>query len=286
MQELYAFKLYNVFHMFLFILPAEIQSPLPAVHSYNMQRELKNSVAISFNISSNPSESSDPDIRYALLRVYRKPLSSDQLALLEEKCSNLSITNLQLYTQISATESHAVYALRAVQSLSPLNSTFSTGEWVEFLNLTSIYKQFVASIEKTPNKTSTATFHIRLSVGGSCASVSPSDLGFESVSEYRAQLIGIARETTDKDIDFSKIMSYLAHNQPRTRRQTSNSTAREQFNRLATAAPPPGSPTLATEQSTVPPPSSLPSVQNISRGRCALYHYYVSVVLFIFFSRN
>ena len=177
-----------------FSLCAENQSTLPELHSFNTNRELKDTLAISFNLAST-SEERDGVVKYAILRVYREPVELASL-----NCSNLSDLTLQLYTQTSTKGGNPVFSLRGAQSLSP--DTFSQGGWVEFLNLTSTYKAIVES------GTSTSRLNTRLAVSSStCSGLSPSDLGFVSMESYRAQLVGFKENPLFDAEEFSDIIA-------------------------------------------------------------------------------
>lgn len=154
---------------------AENQSTLPELHSFNTNRELKDTLAISFNLTSSSEEEGDGIVKYAILRVYREPVELASL-----NCSNLSDLTLQLYTQTSTKGGNPVFSLRGAQPLSPAN--FNQGGWVEFLNLTSMYKAMVESDTR---------LNTRLALSSpTCSGLSPSDLGFVSLESYRAQLVG------------------------------------------------------------------------------------------------
>lgn len=234
--------------------PAENQSALPALHSFNRKRELKNSLAISFNVSGGQRDV----IRYAMLRVYREPV--DKLALLQENCSSLSELSLQLYTQTSTEGENPIFSLRGVQSLSQAN--FTQGEWVEFLNLTNMYKSFMETVQEEleDGELATAVLNTRLTVNSpSCSSLSPSALGFVSVAEYRAQLVGLGENLIENEVRFSDLIT-------RSRR---NSDTDE----LSTEAP--------SNQTMNPGPTQPSSVPLNSPGdyrysRCQLYRHYVS----------
>lgn len=202
-------------------------------------------------------------IRYAMLRVYRKPV--DNLALLQENCSNLSNLSLQLYTQTSTEGGNPVFSLRGVQSLSQAN--FTQGAWVEFLNLTTMYKSLIATIEEEleDGALATAVLNTRLTVNSpSCSSLSPSGLGFVSVAEHRAQLVVFEENLIENEVRFSDVMSIIA----RSRR---NSETVE----LSIEAP---SNQTRNPEPTQPTNEPLNNPGDYRYPRCQLYRHYVSKV--------
>lgn len=255
-------------------------SPSPALHSFNKQRELNHSFGISFNVSLTVGQSAI--IRYAMLRVYREPLSADKLASLHQSCSNLSNISLQLYTQIGEEGDTAVFSLQAVQSLSGMDPTQE--EWVEFLNLTNMYNSLVTDGQnKLHNGLHIITaLHTRLVVRApACPSLSPSDLGFVSFADHRAQLVGFEDNTIEAD--YSRVLSFIAkESHKRARRQVEDAAGSGDldFHSLnlateATEAPTPARPVPVS--ATGRPP--LGHHTEYTNNRCTLYHHYVSHML-------
>lgn len=256
------------------VLSAENQSEsaVPALHSFNTKRQLKNSLAISFNVSL-PAGRQDI-IRYAMLRIYREPAAWD---LLEHNCSNVSDLSLQLYTQMSTEGGNPVFSLRGVQPLS--QADFEEGEWVEFLNLTSMYKSL---IESSVRDEGVAVLHARLTVGSpTCSSLSPSDLGVVSIGNHRAQLVGF--EEVQKDS--SGLLSHLVEHLARIKRQAEEegSSNEEGLDSLSTEAPPSSNSAtfeVPTEGPTLPFSNTpLDNPTNYRYSRCQLYNQHVSQLL-------
>lgn len=235
------------------------------MHSFNKKRELKNSLAISFNVSLTGGQSEV--VRYAMLRVYRQPV--DRIALLQNNCSNISEFTLQLYTQTSTDGGNPVFSLRGVQSLSQVD--FTQGEWVEFLNLTSMYKSLIESLqgELEPGEFATTVLNARLAVNSpSCSDLSPSALGFVSVNEHRAQLVGFEENSIGEDLSFSDMMSIVARSRRNVEGNTDNSGVT-----LTTVAP------STTNQTTAEVPTANAPLNNPADyrySRCRLYRHYVS----------
>ena len=216
----------------------------PAVHVLSRRKSkiIKNSLAISFNVSQTWGH--DGIIRYALLRVHREPVDVEMLAHLTQRCGSLSKFKLRLFTQIE--DGSQAYKLVAAKPLPVANLT--EGEWVEFWNITKLYAAMVKSIQKElgEDKTHmTKVLRTRLQLKTpSCGPLSPSVLGFSSVAEHKAQLVGVEETTIDKDLTFSKVMSMIARQQylqKRSRRQVTEETTsmegQEEDLHLATAAP-------------------------------------------------
>lgn len=251
------------------VFPAENQTTLPtALHSYNKMRELKNSLAISFNVSLTGGQGDI--VRYAMLRVYREPV---ELALLQENCSNLSDLSLQLYTQTSMEGENPVFTLRGVQSLSQAN--FTQGEWVEFLNLTSVYRTLIETAQEDLEEGALATgvLNTRLTVNSpSCSHLSPSALGFVSIAKHRAQLVGFEVNTIENRARFSDMMTLIA----RFRRSPDRSPRAIP---LSTAAPSNRTSTTSTAIPAIPSPPPLPS--NPEDHGCRLYSHHVSVCVMV-----
>ena len=225
-------------------------------------RELKNSLAISFNVSLTGGQGDI--VRYAMLRVYREPV---ELALLQENCSNFS---LQLYTQTSTEGENSIFTLRGVQSLS--QADFTQGEWVEFLNLTNVYRTLIETIQEGLEEgvLATGVLNTRLTVNSpSCSNLSPSSLGFTSVAEHRAQLVGFEENSDESIIRFSDMMTFIA----RFRRDSDRSPRDIP---LSTGASSDTTSTISPVTVSYPLPTLPANFRRESRG-CALYSYYVSL---------
>ena len=235
--------------------------PSKAVHSYNDARELKNSMAISFQISFTYSQT---DLaRYSMLRVYRNPLSADQILSLQQKCNNFSNVNLQLYTQTSVKNGIPVFSLRAVQSLS--ESDFTRGEWIEFFNLTKMYKSTIQSIQRELNEAHlTELLQMRLTLSGPCPDLSPSELGFTSTSEHRAQLLGMVENSMQKELIFSRVVRAIV--EERARRDTIDSGSGSESSQ---------------ESADITTSSTQSSINNYLHTKCRLRKLYVSFTLFL-----
>lgn len=199
-----------------------------------------------------------------MLRVYREPV--DEFALLQNNCSDLSDLSVQLYTQTSAEGEQPVFSLRGVQS-SDVNLT--QGGWVEFLNLTSMYKSLIETVleELEDGALATAVLNTRLTVSSpSCANLTPSSLGFISVAEYRAQLVGFEENLINNDRSFSDMMSSIA----RSRRSAERPA-------LATEAPSSGTNSENPTLSSASEPLSNPG--DYEQRRCTLYRHHVSLTI-------
>ena len=255
------------------------------MHSYNIERELKNSLEISFNISLTPDQ--DEIIHYAMLRLYRQPLSFDQIAALQHRCSNLSSLTLQLYTQASTESSTPVFSVRSVQSLSEIDLT--RGKWVEFLNLTRVYKSMIEPMyKKLSEEITDQVLHLRLTVGGPCSDLSPSDLGFISVLEYKAQLIGLTENLIQKNLPFSRVMSLIAKEQSRAKRQADEvqlgsgqplvETEESRLETLDFTEASNESNIVTFTENDQPPtePTNEPPRMHYNSLRCTFFRYYVS----------
>jgi hypothetical protein len=196
-----------------------------------------------------------------MLRVYREPV---ELTMLQDNCTDLSQLSLQLYTQTTMEGESSVYTLRGTQSLSQTN--YTVGGWVEFLNLTSMYKSLIDSIheELEDGAIATAVFNTRLTVNSpSCSNLSPSALGFVSLADHRAQLVGFEDNSIEDKVSFSDMMSLVA----RSRRQAELAV-------LATE--PPSNETMATINSEPAQNLPLENPGDYELSRCQLYTYDVS----------
>lgn len=205
-----------------------------------------------------------------MLRVYRKPV--EELALLRNRCSDLSELSLQLYTQTSTEGEQQVFALRSVQSISQVN--FTQGGWVEFLNLTSMYKSLIDNAREELGN-ATVVLNTRLAVSTPlCSNLTPSALGFISVAEHRAQLIGFEENPVERDISFSDMVSFIA----RSRRSAGDEETTGDMLELSSEAPRRTTnsvpPTVSPTQPSANEPLSDPSAYKYSR--CRLYRHHVS----------
>lgn len=286
----------------------EVPSPPPARRASGRRRAIKNSLAISFNISQMRGHSGI--VRYALLRVHREPVAEEKLALLHRKCGKPSRFRLRLYTQKGVGKNgREVYSLSAVKTLPTAN--LSQEEWVEFQDITKMYTSVVQDMQERlgENETHiTKVVQVRLELSSpSCRFISPSELGFSSTAENKAQLVGLEETTIGKDLSFSRVMTAIAKQQHflrRSRRQaepegvapvstettgsvqlvtespsTDNTNSTETTGPVSTSSPRTDSPTPARTDSPTPARTDSPTPatpDEYLNKRCKLYYYTVS----------
>lgn len=291
------FYIYSLFNYY-----TETQSPSQAFHSYNTAKDLNGSLEISFNVSHTTGQMDI--VRYALLRVYRRAVSPDQWTTLLHSCSNnMSDLKLQLYTQTSTRGEAALFSLRAVQSLS--DTDFTREGWVEFLNITRLYRSLVDSmLNESGEMYSTRLLRTRLVLsgeGGCSGNLSLQDLGFGSVSyEHRAQLVGLVESKLQKSFKFSRVVLAVMEDKVRNRREATEETVGSggdsdgltipdeplpleastediPTQQLPSSSPPP--PTSATaRQAPISTSTVSPSdIRELSYTRCSHRSHYVSV---------
>lgn len=217
-------------------------------------------------------------IRYAILRVYRERLSAERLASLRQNCSDLSDVSLQLYSQTSTEGDSPVFSLRGVQ---PLGDDLTRDEWVEFLDLTKMYRSLVEAIsssEEEADETQTRVLHTRLEVSGSssCPDLHPSDLGVVAVTDYEAQLVAFEDNLVKEDFSFSHIMSVIAKDLTRTRRQA-------EVVLLGSGEGEEVTPDVPDEEPTVPSSATLENPADYRNKRCQLYRHNVSIIIIMAF---
>ena len=182
---------------------AEDTDPSTALLAYNTERELKNTLEISFNISISTRHVDI--IRFAMLRLYRQSLTPNQLEIVKRKCGSdfdLSNVTLQIYSRSGTIGNLSTFSLRAVHSL--YGSDLAEEEWVEFMNLTRMYKDLVDSVHNSPHRNIT----FRLAVRAPCSSITPTELGFVfTTSKQKPQLVEFAENALQKEMTFSQVLS-------------------------------------------------------------------------------
>lgn len=205
-----------------------------------------------------------------MLRVYRERLSAERLASLQQNCSNLSNVSLQLYSQTSTEGDSPVFSLRGVQ---PLRDNLTQDEWVEFLDLTKMYKSLVETMNSEDGtQTISRVLHTRLRVSGSssCPDLHPSDFGVVAVTEYEAQLVTFEDNLIKEDFSFSHIMSIIAKDLTRSRRQAEAVL-------VGSGEAPVVTPDVPDEEPTVPSSATLENPAEYRNSRCQLYRHNVSL---------
>ena len=202
-------------------------------------------------------------VRYAMLRVYREKLSTERLSSLQQNCSDLSDVSLQLYSQTATEGDSPVFSLRGVQ---PLQDDLTQEEWVEFLDLTKMYKSLVEALNSRDE--TLRVLHMRLRVSGpsSCPDLHPSDLGIVAATDYEAQLVAFEDNLIKEDFSFSHIMPVIAKDNTRSRRQAEVASTGSGEAPITPDIPDPTFP-------------SIPALENPSdyrNSRCQLYKHDVS----------
>lgn len=146
-----------------------------------------------------------------------------------------------------------------MQSLS--GSDFAVGEWVEFHNLTKLYKLLL----ETAHKKEVRVLQTRFVVSSqSCPGLSPSRLGFGSVSENRTQFMGFEEDQDRDQFRFSRVMSLIAKAHVRSRRQVT-------YLNSVTEAP-----TTASTPSPLSTSTPLANPEDYNQRRCQLYHHEIN----------
>ena len=248
-----------------------VEVPSTAAHAYNRERELKNSLEILFNISVSSREGT---IRYAMLRLHRQPLTPHQLEALQTKCGDdvdLSSSTLQLYSLSGTVGNVSTFSLRKVHSLH--GSNFSEEEWVEFTNMTRMYKDFVDSLHilAQDDGTSRIPVTLRLAVDSACSSISPTELGFTPTTfKQKPQLVKFSENDLQKQLLFSRVGSLLA-----TTRITEGQ--RQRSKRQAACSNYTG---ISGSTSPTPALEDVSSCYNVTP--CRLYNYEVNIICFVF----
>lgn len=184
----------------------ENPSPPKAVQSYNHETELLNSLAINFNITYRMRQ---PEvIRYALMRIHRKALSSVEIQSLNQKC-DFSHLELRVYTILDSNDKgEQVVVLKQTRDLNLTAEQLAESEWYSFYNFTDMYKADIES--PVPNKQQLVM--VRLSIGDSeaCPGISPAHLGFTSAQGTESELIGFTKNDIQEAPLTSKIITSLS----------------------------------------------------------------------------
>lgn len=264
-------------------------TPSKALHSYNKARELTNSMEISFNLSF--SNRQVDTVRYAMLRLYRQPLTPHQLKTVKSKCGSdvdLSNISLQLFSQSGTIGNLSTFSLRAVHPL--LVSDLAEEKWVEFLNLTRIFKDIVDSEDNVTSK----SVHLRLAVHAPCSSITPTELGFVfATSKQKPQLVEFAENALQKEVLFSNVVTLFATANLHSHRSKRQAEVGTEVNaaKLETEVnagsgdilpepPTNGSSAVKAQSKESTPPRVLsPLPLNYKVISCQLYHFEVSTTL-------
>ena len=210
-------------------------------------------------------------MHYSMLRLYRHALSRVQIKVLKDKCGvdHSNDIVLQLYSQ-SGFSSKGIpqFQLRASKPLQL--AKLGIGGWIEFRNLTTLFKSFV---NISDNSTGSRLVDLRLAV--QCLSVNPASLGllFGSARE-RPQLVEFTENEMQKEMIFPKSMTLLASSQlqeqqQQQRRKRSVLTTAEEPTAVS-SVPPDNSSEIAQTQGLPTLPSNYDSI------KCTLYHHEVS----------
>lgn len=236
-----------------------------------------NSLEMSFNVSI--SNRQVDTIRYTMLRLYRQPLAPHQLEAVKNKCGSDSII-LQLYSHSGTIGNLSTFSLRAVHPLSVSN--LAEEEWVEFLNLTRMYKDIIDSqLDSTQGNVTSKNVHFRLAVRAPCSSITPTELGFvTATSKQKPQLVEYAENALQKEMIFSRVVSLLAtadFQNSRSKRQAkvemddgvmgSGNFLPEPHNNSSDA--------MTQSDESAPPTMLHPLPTNYKHIGCKLYHYEV-----------
>lgn len=184
----------------------ENNSPPRAVQSYNHETELVNSLSITFNTSYKTRQ---PEIiRYALLRIHRRALSNEEITSLGQKC-DFSNIELRLYTTLGTNDKgEQVVVLKQSVGLNLTSEQLSESMWYTLQNFTEMYRTDVDSPFRNKHQLVT----LRLSIGDTeaCSGISPSLLGFTSVSGTEAELIGFSKNEIQASPFTSKMITSLS----------------------------------------------------------------------------
>ena len=241
-------------------------SPSEAVRAYSA-KVIKNSVEIKFNISLFNRQVEK--VHYSMLRLYRRPLTKEQLRSVKEKCGGDHLTNvtLQLYSHSGSINSLQQYSLRAIQPL----QVAGLGEesWVEFVNLTQMFASFVRNYQGSTSR------QVKLRLAVQCSSISPSELGlvFDS-AKHKPQLVEFTENDLQKEMILPTAMNVLARSQlqhDRSKRDTS--TSEEAAPEQTTTATSPSNNSASVQAILEPLPT------NYKSRSCNLYKYTVSFLI-------
>jgi hypothetical protein len=147
-------------------------------------------------------------IRYALMRIHRRALSSVEIESLSQKC-DFSHLDLRVYTILDSNDKgEQIVVLKQTRGLNLTSELLAEPEWYSFYNFTDMYKADVES--PTPNKQQLVT--VRLSIGDNeaCPGISPSHLGFTSAQGTESELIGFTKNDIQGTPFTSKIITTLS----------------------------------------------------------------------------
>ena len=193
----------------------ENPSPPTAVQSFNHETELLNSLAITFNVTYKMRQ---PEIiRYALMRIHRRALSSEEITSLSQKC-DFSHLELRIYTILDSNDKgEQIVVLKQTRDLNFTAEQLAESEWYSFYNFTDMYKADIES--PVPNKQQLVM--VRLSIGDTeaCRGVSPSHLGFTSAVGTESELIGFTKNDIQAAPFTSKMITTLSAMYKRKRRE-------------------------------------------------------------------
>lgn len=185
------------------------------MQSYNHETELLDSLTITFNTSYKMRQ---PEvIRYALLRIHRRALSEEEIASLSTKC-DFSNIELRLYTTLGTNDKgEQIVVLKQSVELNLTSEQLSESAWYTLQNFTDMYRTDVES--PFPNKHQLVTLRLSISDTDTCSGISPSLLGFTSVSGTEAELIGFSKNDIQASPFTSKMITSLSAMYKRRKRQ-------------------------------------------------------------------
>ena len=238
------------------------------MQSYNRETELLNSLAISFNITYRMRQ---PEIiRYALMRIHRRALSSVEIESLIQKC-DFSHLELRVYTILDSNDKgEQIVVLKQSRSLNLTAEQLAKPEWYSFYTFTDMYKADVES--PVPNKQQLVM--VRLSIGDSeaCPGISPSHLGFTSAQGTESELIGFTKNDVQGTPFTSKIITTLSA-MYRRRRDVQQQQQGEGSGIDHTDVK---FENISTNVTTSKPESKL-TLQEMRTNRCQIYSHIVSI---------
>lgn len=147
-------------------------------------------------------------IRYALMRLHRRALSSVEIENLNEKC-DFSHLELRVYTTLANNDKgEQIVVLKQTRDLNLTSEQLAKPEWYSFYNFTDMYKADVES--PVPNKQQLVMMRLSIGDTDACPGISPSHLGFTSAPGTESELIGFTKNDIQGAPFTSKIITSLS----------------------------------------------------------------------------
>lgn len=210
-------------------------------------------------------------IRYALMRIHRRALSSVEIDSLSQKC-DFSHLELRVYTILDSNDKgEQIVVLKQTRDLNLTAEQLAEPEWYSFYNFTDMYKADVES--PVPNKHQLVM--VRLSIGDTeaCPGISPSHLGFTSAQGTESELIGFTKNDIQGAPFTSKIITSLSAMYRRKREVQKQGEGSGSIDHTDVKFE-----NISTNVTTSQPEDKL-TLDEMRKNRCQLYGHTVSIDL-------